>query len=104
MSHNNERSGYGYSDDEVRQMIEAVRAVDNPDSRYVITVNMENSEGVFQVLRYGMTYWTFEEAKRAAQWRVNRSPGALCGHVRIVAPSGASFKVGTVWPSAGEGN
>ncbi|WP_143658551.1 hypothetical protein [Streptomyces sp. IMTB 2501] len=98
VDHNTHRSGYGYSDTEVSQMIEAVRAVDNPDSTYVITVNTRDSEGVFDVQEYGMTYWTFEAAKTAAQWRVNRSPWALCGHVRLVAPGGASFKVGTVWP------
>ncbi|MFE7117655.1 hypothetical protein ACFU99_19790 [Streptomyces sp. NPDC057654] len=99
-NHNMHWHNYGYSDEEVSQMIAAVRAVDHSDSTYIVTVNTRDSEGVFDVTEYGMTYWTFEAAEAAAQGRVNRSPWALCGHVRIISPDGASFNVGTVFPAA----
>lgn len=98
VEHNSNHSGYGYGDDEIKKMIEAVRSVDNPDSAYSITVNIRDADGVFDVAEYGMTYSAFEVAKAAAQRRVNSTPWALCGHVRLVAPSGATFKVGAVWP------
>ncbi|MFD9561541.1 hypothetical protein [Streptomyces sp. NPDC059994] len=96
--HNTHRSGYGYSDGEIDKMIEAVRVSGDSDSRYDVVINTRDGNGGHDSQEYGMTYWTYDKARTAAQWRVNRVPYAVAGIIRLIGPSGTTFNVGAVWP------